>query len=44
MVTRLSDGGIKILYGNGLFVMLFLPDTYEFLVNNLFNRYARPKA
>ncbi len=32
----LSDGAIKILIGEGLFVMLFLPDAYEFLESNLF--------
>jgi CHASE2 domain-containing sensor protein len=35
MVTH---GEAKILVGDGLFVMVFIPDTYEFLQSNLFNR------
>lgn len=31
-----TDGSFKIVIGNGLFIMLFLPDSYEFLESNLF--------
>jgi CHASE2 domain-containing sensor protein len=34
----LSNGSLKFLIADGLFVMLFLPDTYEFLDNNVFKR------
>jgi CHASE2 domain-containing sensor protein len=33
-----SGGSFKILIGRGLLIMLFLPDTLEFLENNLFSR------
>lgn len=34
-----TNGNVKFLIADGLFVMLFLPDTYEFLDNNLFKRF-----
>jgi len=34
-----TNGNIKFLIADGIFVMLFLPDTYEFLENNLFKRF-----
>jgi CHASE2 domain-containing sensor protein len=37
-ISFASDGSFKIIVFDGLFVMLFMPDTYEFLVNNVFNR------
>ena len=33
-----TNGDVKFLIADGLFVMLFLPDTYEFLDNNLFKK------
>jgi CHASE2 domain-containing sensor protein len=33
-----TDGSVKFLIADGLFVMLFLPDTYEFLDNNVFKK------
>jgi|GEM_PF-3500802 len=39
-----TNGTVKVLIGNGLFIMLFLPDVYEFLANNLFNKYPRVKT
>lgn len=34
-----TNGSLKFLIADGLFVMLFLPDTYEFLDNNIFNKF-----
>jgi CHASE2 domain-containing sensor protein len=36
-----TNGGVKFLIADGLFVMLFLPDTYEFLDNNIFKKLNR---
>lgn len=36
-----TQGGVKFLIGDGLFVMLFLPDIYEFLEGNIFNRFSK---
>jgi len=33
-----TNGEIKFLIGDGLFVMVFIPDTYEFLESNIFNK------
>lgn len=33
-----TNGSFKFLIGDGLLIMLFLPDTYEFLDNNIFKR------
>jgi len=38
-----TNGGLKLLIGEGLFIILFMPDTYEFLEANLFRRYL-PKT
>ncbi|HEY8937142.1 MAG TPA: CHASE2 domain-containing protein [Cyclobacteriaceae bacterium] len=38
-VFWLTSGDIKFLIADGLFVMLFVPDTYEFLDNNLFAKF-----
>jgi CHASE2 domain-containing sensor protein len=37
-VFSATNGDLKFLIADGLFVMLFLPDTYEFLDNNIFDR------
>ena len=34
-----TNGNVKFLIADGLFVMLFLPDTYEFLDNNVFTKF-----
>ncbi len=34
-----TNGDLKFLIADGLFVMLFLPDTYEFLDNNVFKKF-----
>jgi CHASE2 domain-containing sensor protein len=38
VIFHLSEGGFKIFAFESVFVLLFVPDTYEFLMNNLFNR------
>lgn len=35
-----TNGDVKFLIADGLFVMLFLPDTYEFLDNNVFKKFT----
>jgi CHASE2 domain-containing sensor protein len=35
-----TNGSIKFLIADGLFIMLFIPDTYEFLHNNVFKRFG----
>jgi CHASE2 domain-containing sensor protein len=37
-IFLVSGGGVKFLIGDGLFVMVFLPDVYEFLEINFFRR------
>jgi CHASE2 domain-containing sensor protein len=36
-----TDGGVKFLISDGIFLMLFLPDTYEFLTDNIFKRWNK---
>jgi CHASE2 domain-containing sensor protein len=35
----ITNGTLKFLIADGLFVMLFIADTYEFLDNNVFNKF-----
>jgi CHASE2 domain-containing sensor protein len=39
----ITNGELKFLIADGLFVMLFVPDTYEFLDNNIFNKFSSRK-
>lgn len=39
IIFSFTTGGIKFLISDGLFVLLFLPDTFEFLEKNLYSRF-----
>lgn len=39
-IFSFTNGDVKFLIGTGLFIMLFIPDTYEYLDNNLYKKFT----